>query len=237
MKQLETSPSRTLQFPQSDMASPTPVVEQRTESTSSSNPVSSTSELMASPDDFIANQRSLSQYVPAGTPGTPTRTEFPLLTTFPTNVRASVLPDLASSAGDQEGMNDRSVNSDVVSAILSEDSRNGFESFESVETLATGISEEENELNRGESTDKDRPALHTSQSMPVLMPPSSPIPVVEDDAGKPVVGPALDSSPHGSIEESVHLIQKIYAGSGISSQGETIFVFLLEVGTVYSRLF
>lgn len=190
---------------------------------------------MASPDDFIANQRSLSQYVPAGTPGTPTseddsltsRTEFPLLTTFPTNVRASVLPDLASSAGDHEGDLDRSEKSDVVSAILSEDSRNEFDSFESVETLAVGISEEENESNRArESTDKDRSALHASQSRPVSIPSSS-IPVVEDDAGKPVVVPALDSSPHGSIEESVHLIQNIYAGSGISSQGETIFFFLL----------
>lgn len=209
-----TSPSATPQFLQSDM----PGLEQNTKSISPSNPVSSTSELMTNPDDLVADQRTLSQYVPAGTPGAPTseanslpsETGFPLLTTFPTKVEASVLPDLASSAGDHEGMDFRSSSLDVVSAILSDDSRNGSASFEDVENMATGSTKEEN------------------------VPPSPSIPIVGDDAGKPSVVPDLDISHHGNMEGSVHLIQNIYAGSEVLTPGEILLVFLAEVETVYS---
>lgn len=236
-----TSPSVTPQFLQSDMPSPTPGLERRTESSPPSDPSSSISEFITSPNDSKANQRTPSQYVPAGTPGTPTdeedsvlsKTELPLLTTFPTEVRESVLPDLASSAGDREGMDVWSPSLGVVSAILSEDSRNESASSEFVETLATSFTKEENELNLSEPTDEDRPVVHASQSMPILMASPATIPVVGDDAGKPSVVPGLDNSQHGSTEESVHLIQNIYAGSQVLAPGENLLVFRARFSVRY----
>jgi sterol 3beta-glucosyltransferase len=154
-----------------------------------------------SADEFVA----FSQYVPAGTPGAPatgkdTKTDIPLLTTYPTQVQPSVLPNLASSAGDREGI-DESPSLGVVSAILLDDSRNGSQALELEESVAAASTEEEKELNEGKP-------LYEKRSPPSL--------VVRDDTGKP------SSAQHGNSEESVHLIQNIYAGSGGFSREDSV---------------
>ncbi|KAG0570975.1 hypothetical protein KC19_6G201900 [Ceratodon purpureus] len=207
------SPSTSPRSRQSDMPSPTSGLDQSLEPASPRNPVSSTLEVVRSPGDVEADPY---QYVPAGTPGRPSndedglpgKTEIPLLTTFPAKVPLSVLPDLASSAGDCEGMGGKSLNSDVVSALISEDSTNEGQSFESVDNSAMDSMMGENGLNQQELSVKDRLLVRATQSMPVSMSSSPRTPILRDDAGKPLH--IISGEPP---EDSVHLIQNIYAHS------------------------
>ena len=203
---LATSPSTTPQPRQSDMPSPSSGLEQSSEFASPSNPPS---EVMTSPFDVDPYL-----YVSAGTgkpiseeDSLPRKTEFPLLTTFPTEVPPTAVPDLASTAGDCEGY------SDVVSALIGEDSTHGDQSFESLENLGTDSMKEENGLTQEESTVQDE--LPTSSS-----PPSA---ILGDDEGKPAKVSDSNSPRNiisGDPEESVHLIQNIYAHSESVASGE-----------------
>lgn len=241
-----TSPFTTPQSRQFDMPSSTSGLEQSLEPASPSNPISSASEIMTNSVDVEANQRTPYQYVPAGTPGTPgtptndedslpCKTEIPLMTTFPTKVPLSVLPDLASSAGDFEGTNDESSNSDVVSALILDDSRTGSQSFEFVEDLATDFVGKKG-LNQEESKVKDMLLLGDTESIPVSMSPSPRAPNFGDDTRKPLNVTDSNTPRHvvnGDPVESVHLIQNIYSHSGSAASGEILLVLSVRFSVLF----
>lgn len=198
-------------------AAPTSEWERSRRPDSPSSPLSSTLHLVANPADSELNQPIYNENVHARNPGTPAcendsvpcETVSPLLVTFPTEVLPNTVSELASSAGDCQGSHDRNSSLDVVSALLSDDSANGSDSLGTEEMLAPDTTRE--------VTAKDMTLPQLSQSMP-----SSPSTPVMGDSGVqlPVV-PDFNNSQHTTgvtNEESVHLVQKIYAQSEDLSQ-------------------